>query len=392
MSSRTCFGIYILYMKKSIINFIVIVITILITGCKSIPQEAYYSQDYITRYFAESDEDCSFIFEFINQSNRTLKLEGYISDTDKLINQYNPDITTSIFMVDAGECLTFKINADKLIKDFSKKYSIGINCIEKNWHWWQTINKGMKNNRFRIVVKNDQVEGGQLFNPPFTSADRFELKELSVDYEGRTYLSYHITETPDEYKNVFDTRVFYKNTSNNNGRVSNIFTCPCGDIIQQMLENGEFSIINVDGYKVLGLNIDPLDLNNYLEKDDQRCNFIYEIVNNASEKIAACNLLLDEEQKVLSLTNDIDLEPGQTYTYKYNLDTLEKIYGQKIQLCADIKSAAENKWIRGWFVTMDHKNDKYTVVVSDGTQGRTLDIFDLWTGFAQELEKGIMIY
>lgn len=379
-------------LKKNFIISSLIVLAALFFGCKSIPQEAYYSQDYITRYYAESEEDCSFIFEFINQSNKTLKLEGYIAQTKKLINQYDPDITGSLIFVEAGECITFKINADKLIKDFGRKYSIGINCFEKNWHWWQTINKGMKNNRFRVVVKNDLQEGGQLYNPPFKSADQFEIHEFSVDYENRTYMSYHITKTPDEYKNVFDTRVFYKNTSNNNGRVSNIYTCPCKETIQQMLENREFSIINVDGYKVLGLNIDPLDLNNYLEKDDQRCNFIYEIVNNASEKIAACNLLLDEEQKVLSLTNDIDLEPGQTYTYKYDLDTLEKIYGQKIQLCADITNAAENKWIRGWFVTMDHKNDKYTVVVSDGTQGRTLDIFDLWTGFTQELEKGIMIY
>ena len=288
--------------------------------------------------------------------------------------------------------MTFKINADKLINDFSKKYSIGINCFEKNWHWWQTINKAMKNNRFRVVVKNDAVEGGQVYNPPFKSENKFVITESTVEYESRNYMAYLITETPDAYKSFFDMRVFYKNNSNNNGRVSNIFTCACKEIIQEHLDKGEFSIINLEGYKVLGLNYDPLDLNNYIANQNQSYNFIYEIVNNASEKIAACNLLLDEEQKVLSLTNDIDLEPGQTYTYKYNLDTLEKIYGQKIQLCADITSAAENKWIRGWVVTMDHKNDKYTVVVSDGTQGRTLDIFDLWTGFTQELEKGIMIY
>ena len=203
---------------KKVLFSLAIISSLIFSACKSIPQEAYYSQEYITRYYAQSEEECSFIFEFINQSNRTLKLEGYIAETKKLINQYDPEITSTLFFVEPGESLTFKINADKLIKDFSKKYSIGINCFEKNWHWWQTIYKAMKNNRFRVVVKNDQVEGGQLFNPPFTSADRFELKELSVDYEGRTYLSYHITETPDEYKNVFDTRVFYKNTSNNNGR------------------------------------------------------------------------------------------------------------------------------------------------------------------------------
>ncbi len=382
-------------MKKVIRIFIIsffLIFAALLSACKSIPQEAFNSQDYITRYYSESEEDCSFIFEFINQSNKTLKLEGYISETKKLINQYNPDITSTLLFVEAGECITFKINADKLIKDFGRKYSIGINCFEKNWHWWQTINKDMKNNRVRVVVKNDLQEGGQIYNLSLKSDNRFEIQEISVDYENRTYMAYHIKETPDEYKNVFDTRIFYNNTSNNNSRVSNIYVCSCKDMIQEMLEKGEFSIINVEGYKVLGLNYDPLDLNNFVASENQKYNFIYEIVNNASEKIVISNLLLDEEQKILSLSNDIEIEPGQSFSNKYDLETLKKIYGQNIQLCADITRAAEYKWIRGWPVTMDHQNDKYTVVVSDGTQGRTLDIFDLWTGFPQELEKGIMIY
>lgn len=376
-------------------NFIIsslIVLAALFFGCKSIPQEAYYSQDYITRYYAESEEDCSFIFEFINQSNKTLKLEGYIAETKKLINQYDPDITGSLIFVEAGECITFKINADKLIKDFGRKYSIGINCFEKNWHWWQTINKDMKNNRFRVVVKNDLQEGGQLYNPPFKSADQFEIQEFAVDYENRTYMSYHITKTPDEYKNVFDTRIFYKNTSNNNGRVSNIYTCPCKETIQQMLENGEFSIINVDGYKVLGLNIDPLDLNNYIAKENEEYDFIYEIMNNSSVKIQVANVLFDEKSQILTLSNDVEIEPGKTFQFKYDLNTLKKIYGEKNTIGADLKQSEGTKWIRGWYNNFDHKNDKHTVVVSDGTDGRELDIIDVWTGFSNELERGMKIY
>ena len=40
----------------------------------------------------------------------------------------------------------------------------------------------------------------------------------------------------------------------------------------------------------------------------------------------------------------------------------------------------------------NHKNEKHTVVVSEGTQGRSVDSFDLWTDFVEYMEKGIKIY
>ena len=381
-------------MKKLIINCILITLAILTIACKSVPQEAYYSQDYINKYYATSDEDCNFIFEFINQSNKPLKLEGYIAETKNIINYYDPLITSSVILVEAGECLTFKINADRLIKDFNKKYSIGINCFEKNWHWWQNINKGMKYNRFRVVVKNDLQEGGQVFNPSFKSKNKFEISEFSVEYEKRPYLSYLITETTDKYKNVFDSRVFYTNNSNNSGRVSNIFTCSCKEKIQELLDKEDFSIITLnDGTKALALNNDPLDLNAFISKENEDYDFIYEIVNNSSNKIVAANIVFNDEKysKVLSITNDIEIEPGKSYQIKYTLETLKKIYGEKSVLGIDVKKESDKQWIRGWANNFEHKNDKHIVVVSDGTQDRALDIFDLWKDFS-ELEKGIMIY
>lgn len=73
------------------------------------------------------------------------------------------------------------------------------------------------------------------------------------------------------------------------------------------------------------------------------------------------------------------------------METLKKIYGEKNIIGVDVKKEGEGQWIRGWFNSFDHKNDKHIVVVSDGTQDRELDIFDLWKDFS-ELEKGIMIY
>lgn len=379
-------------MKKSNINLFIIIFTVIIVGCKSIPQEELNSSEFIKKYYSTSEKDCNFIFEFINQSNKTLRITSFIAETKNMENQYYPTTASSIIVVEPGECFDLKINADKLIKDFKNNYCVGINCYEKNWHWWYSIEKGMKYKRVRIIARNDLEEGGIMLYPPFKGNDKFEIKELSVEYQNRNYKSYQLIETPEQYKNFYDGRVFYTNNSNNSSRISNIFVCSCQELIEDCLEKGYFSIVNTEGFVVLALNNDPLDLNNYVVNDDANYDFIYEIVNNADEKIAISNLLLDEEQKVLSLTNDVELEPGQSFTYKYNLDTLKKIYGEKIQLCADITKAAENKWIRGWFVSMDHKKDKYKVVVNEGTQGRSLDIFDLWTGFPEELEKGIMIY
>ncbi len=381
-------------MKKLIINCILISLAILNIACKSVPQEAFTSPDYIQNYYAASDEDCNFIFEFINQSNKPLKLQGFVSETKKLINQYDPLITTSIILVDAGECITFKINANILLKDFNKNYSVGLHCFEKQWSWWQNINKEMKYNRFRVLVTNDFQEGGQTFNLPFKSKNKFEINEISVEYENKPYLSYLITETTDDYKNVFDSRVFYTNNSNNNSRISNLFTCSCKELIQEYLDKGDFSIIKInDGFKVLALNNDPLDLNNYISKENEAYDFIYEIVNNSSDKIKAANIIFDDEKysHVLTLANDVEIEPGKSFQIKYNLETLKKIYGQNSILGLDVKKADDKQWLRGWANNFDHKNDKHTIVVSDGTGEQALDVFDLWKDFS-DFEKGVLVY
>ena len=70
--------------------------------------------------------------------------------------------------------------------------------------------------------------------------------------------------------------------------------------------------------------------------------------------------------KVISLSNDIEIEPGKSYQIKYNLETLKSIYGEKSVLGVDVKKISEQQWIRGWANNFDHKNDKHIVVVSDG--------------------------
>ena len=134
-------------------------------------------------------------------------------------------------------------------------------------------------------------------------------------------------------------------------------------------------------------------MNAFISKENEDYDFIYEIVNNSSDKIVAANIVFNDEKysKVLSITNDIEIEPGKSYQIKYTLETLKKIYGEKSVLGIDVKKESDKQWIRGWSNNFEHKNDKHIVVVSDGTQDRALDIFDLWKDFS-ELEKGIMIY
>ena len=104
-------------MKKILINCIVLTFVSLFISCKSLPQEDLFSPDSINKYFATSEEECTYIFEFINQSNKALKVEPYLAETKNLINNYKTIVTYSITVVEAGECLIYKINADKLIKD-----------------------------------------------------------------------------------------------------------------------------------------------------------------------------------------------------------------------------------------------------------------------------------
>ena len=106
-------------MKKIIINCIVLTLVSLFIGCKSVPKDVYLNSDYINKYYAASGEDCNFIFEFINQSNKSLKIVSYVAKTENMINQYNPDFVSSIISVEPGESFDFKFNSNKLLKDYN---------------------------------------------------------------------------------------------------------------------------------------------------------------------------------------------------------------------------------------------------------------------------------
>lgn len=361
-------------MKKLSAIYAVLAAVTLLTGCTSVVEKDDVFEDDITKYFATSEKDTTFVLEFLNQSNKPLKIVAYVAETQNMINQYYPTLTSSDVVVEAGESYDFKFNVSKLIKNYTSDFSVGINCYEKEWHWWNTIEPEMKNSRVRIIVDNDQVEGGEMFFPSFEYQDKFFVSEFTVDYEGQKYMAYRLENMPEKYKSFFDTRIFSLARNKNYG---NIYDFSCKAKIEELLNAGEFTILDLDGYKVLMLNIEPTDLNNYLSPDDY--DFIYEIVNNSSDKIIFSNLIMDENSKLLSYTDDIELEKGQSYQFKYKLADLEKIYGKNSLIGMDVRKEEHTQWTRGWANPINHYNEKYTLVILDETENYYFDSFDLWS-------------
>lgn len=361
-------------MKKLSAIYAVLAAVTLLTGCTSVVEKDDVFEDDITKYFATSEKDTSFVYEFINQSNTPLKIQAFVAKTKNLNKQYIPEITSSDVVVPAGESYDFKFNSYRLRKNFSTDYSVGIDCFEKDWHWFTIIDNDMKNNRVRIVVHNDQVEGGEMFFPSFEYQDKFYVSEYTVTYNENEYMAYRVEDMPEKYKSFYNTRIFSLARNNNYG---NIYDFSCKEKIEELLNAGEFTILDLDGYKVLMLNIEPTDLNNYLSPDDY--DFIYEIVNNSSDKIIFSNLIMDENSKLLSYTDDIELEKGQSYQFKYKLADLEKIYGKNSLIGMDVRKEEHTQWTRGWANPINHYNEKYTLVILDETENYYFDSFDLWS-------------
>ena len=104
----------------------------------------------------------NFAEKLANVVNRYHELESLISepglsseDMVKMNKELSPVLKTQDILVQPGKSVIFNLNSDLLRKDFNSKYSFGLNCYEKNWHWWQVTGKDMKYKRVRIIVDND---------------------------------------------------------------------------------------------------------------------------------------------------------------------------------------------------------------------------------------------
>ncbi|MCR5189036.1 MAG: hypothetical protein K6C97_08870 [Treponema sp.] len=210
----------------------------------------------IEKYMAHSEEECSFAFEFINRSVIPLTIYAYIGDIKKMNKDLSFVTKTQDIVIQPGKTIIFNINADLLVKDFNRKYSVGINCYKKNWHWWYTIEKDMKFKRVRIIVDNDYNEGGRMLYPPFENQNKFSVREAITEYENQQYYMYYVSDTPLEYGVYFETTLFYKKEDK---RASNLYKDSCLTEIEEMLDKGDFVFIKLNGYDYIMLNSYPLD-------------------------------------------------------------------------------------------------------------------------------------
>ena len=369
-------------MKKIKIIIALAAFVSILSGCASAKHFEENSNTEITQFYASNDEDCNFIFEFYNESEKILHIVNYISETNKMENQYVPVLTSQDITLKPGQGYIFKLNADRMLKIFKKGYSVAINCYEKEWHWGYSIEKDMKYRRVRVIVTNDSNEGGKMIYPPFNSENKFIVQESAIDHNGKPFFAYDLIDTQEGFGAYFDTRVFFVDR---NGKFSNIFPGSCKEVIEELLNKKSFMILNFEGGKYIMLNTNPLDLEDYLLKSDY--DFIYEIINNTSGPITVANVMLTEDSRPVGWTEDVVIEKGKTYQFNYDLKTLQKIYGSNAVICTDVKTES-SEWFRGWFGKLDWYNQKYSVYFADGTEGRTLDGTDLRSDilFARELD------
>ena len=242
--------------KKIFYLTLSLVFTGLFIGCASTNFDSKNTKAELADYYAHSEEECTFAFEFFNRSTRALTIYAYIGDTKKMNKELSPVLKTQDILVQPGKSVIFNLNSDLLIKDFNKKYSFGLNCYEKNWHWWQETGKDMKNKRVRIIVDNDYNEGGRMLYPPFKYQNKFAVREVLTEYENKPYYMYYLTETNAECSFYYDTTVFYKKPDDG---TANIYAASCLSQIEEMLNKGDFIFIRVKGYDYIMLNSDPLN-------------------------------------------------------------------------------------------------------------------------------------
>lgn len=366
-------------MKKVFSLLSLIILLTVFLSCTSVPKNDSESKKDFNYYLATSDKDCNLTFEFINQSTKPLNIVAFIAETTNLNKKFIPELTSEDYTVPAQDSLTFEFNANKILDDFDNTYSVGIQCYEKEWSWYQYVKYTMKYKRVRILVTNADKEGAQMLYPTFYYKDNFTVKETSTEYDNIVYKEYLLNEMPEDYKNLYETRILFRTRYN---QLASIYSCSCKDKIEELLNNRDFTIIMLEERRYILLNTDPLDVNNYIADEDY--DFIYEIANQSSEDIVLANIIMDENSIVLSYTDDVELKPGKTYQFKYQLNQLEKIYGSNSRIALDFKKINEKKWNRDWENNFNHKNQKHVIVITDGTSGNSLYSFDIWNALQQQ--------
>ena len=102
---------------------------------------------------------------------------------------------------------------------------------------------------------------------------------------------------------------------------------------------------------------------NELTQNEGGYDFIYEVVNNTSGKLTVAAYLKNaNDGKFVAKTENIAIEEGKTYQFKFNLDDVKNNYGKNLNLGCFF--TPEGKWrCNGWEGVA--KNKKHIVICQD---------------------------
>lgn len=116
----------------------------------------------------------------------------------------------------------------------------------------------------------------------------------------------------------------------------------------------------------------PQTLTDFAEDGSE--DFIYKIVNNTSGKLTVANYIRDVNMKTedfnlskIAVSEDVVIENGSSYEFKYNLNTLIKKYGADKWIGCNF--FPEDKWLcNGWENSFDYAYNIHTVTVTDSAE------------------------
>ena len=114
-----------------------------------------------------------------------------------------------------------------------------------------------------------------------------------------------------------------------------------------------------------------------LNQSEEGYDFIYEVVNNTSGKLTASTYLKNNNDgKFVAKSENITIEQGDTYQFKFNLDSLKTTFGKNLNLGCFY--TPEGKWrCNGWEGVA--KNKKHTVICTDAAPDYCMEGENKWS-------------
>lgn len=247
--------------------------------------DAIYEPEYepavdMSKYYADPESSADFIFEITNKTEKTMTVANFIKDARINDSRINIVTKTEDFDLAPGATKVFKYSADLILEDFDNNYVFCNFCYEKgsnsdNYAWYYYISDYIKGVRVVVAQTDNKNNGGEMhtYLPiEFVSKNTFTVKEhtsrisnervndyiianypKNADGEYYCYL-YYISDFKEGYEFYYNRDVFYKVSEN---EIGNMYSSPCKEKIEEMLNAGQFKATVFDYANILLLDSYP---------------------------------------------------------------------------------------------------------------------------------------